>query len=45
MLLCNKKVKRVEQVKEKSCRVAHYFQQQGYKKGEVREEKRELEQV
>ena len=24
------------QVKEMSCRVAHYFQQQGYKKGEVR---------
>merc|ERR1719476_850155 len=23
------------EVKEKSCRVAHYFQQQGYKKGEV----------
>ena len=27
------------QVKEMSCRVAHYFQQQGYKKGEVSREK------
>ena len=23
------------QVKEKACQVAHYFQQQGYKKGDV----------
>ena len=44
-VVVQQKVKSVEQVKEKSCRVAHYFQQQGYKKGEVREEKRELEQV
>ena len=40
-IVVQQKVKSVEQVKEKSCRVAHYFQQQGYKKGEVREEKRE----
>ena len=40
-VVVQQKVKSVEQVKEKSCRVAHYFQQQGYKKGEVREEKRE----
>ena len=44
-VVVQQKVKSVDQVKEKSCRVAHYFQQQGYKKGEVREEKRELEQV